>query len=168
MQSLIIVGIVVGIPLIAGIAFRVHAALLFMAVATGALLQQTVGESTALALAAFIKDGPVEMVANIGLIVLPVILTLVFLRKSMKKKEVLLQVVPLVAASLALAAVLMPFLPAGTEDALRSVPSGALLVQSLDVTVAVAAVLNLMLAWRSFHHKDEDAQGKHFLGKKSH
>jgi hypothetical protein len=163
MNALIIVGVVAGLPVLLALVFRVSSAMVFLSVATGALLQRTLHDSTTLALAALVKDGPVSDIANGLLLGLPVVLTLLFLRKSMPKKEVLLHLLPLVAAGAALGALVLPLLSSQMVTVLKASSYGQGFVQSADVIVAVAAGLNLALAWRVYRHKGESSKhhGKH-------
>jgi hypothetical protein len=163
MDALIIVGAAAGVPVLAALVLRVSAVMIFLSIATGALLQRTLHDSTTLALAAIVKEGPVSDIANGILLGLPVILTLLFLRKSMPRKEILLHVVPLIAAGAALGALVVPLLSEQLIASVKATPYGQAFVQSADVVVAVAAGLNLALAWRTYRHKSDHSKhhGKH-------
>lgn len=160
MIPLIVIAAIVAVPILWALFWRVNSVLLFLSIATGSLLQHTLGESVALAITTFYKDGPVELIANVGLIALPVVLTLLLLRRSMKGSGVLLQILPLIAAGAALGALILPLLPSDFQTEVYKNPGGDIIRQSLDVVVAVAAALNLSLAWRVYRHREGKA-GKH-------
>jgi hypothetical protein len=160
MMPLVLIGAIAGLPILLGLFLRVNAALLFLSVAAGALLQRAMGDSTELAMATFLRDAPVSYIADIGLLVLPVVLTILFLRKSAKKSQVLLQLLPLVTVGLAFAALLLPLLPPHTQSEIYGLSFGSVVKQSQDLIIAVAVVLNLLLAFRVFRH-EESPKGKH-------
>jgi hypothetical protein len=161
MVPLVLIIAVASLPILLAIIFRVSSVMLFFAIATGALLQRSIGESTALALAATFKHGPVNYIANIGLLILPVVLTLLFLRKSAKSSHFLLQLVPLIAADCALTVLLVPLLPGNLQQQIYDLRYGNLVKQSQDLVVMIAAVLNLLLAFRIYRHQEHAKHGKH-------
>lgn len=162
MMPLVLIGVIIGLPILLALFLRINAVLLFFAMVSGVLLQRIIGKSTELALAAVAKDAPVNYIANIGLVVLPVLLTVVFLRKSAKKSQVLLQIVPLLIAGLAFGALLVPLLPDATEAQIYAIDSfGPVFRQSQDLIVAVAVAVNLLLAFHIYRHKEDPKHGKH-------
>ena len=158
-MPLVLICALAALPVLLTLVFRVNAVMVFLAVATGSLLERAVGDSLALVLNMAIRNGSVDYIAHIGLLILPSLLTLFFLRKSAKHALFLLQLLPLVAACLALTVLLLPLLPADFQTQVYAQEPGKIARQSSDVIVAVAATLNLLLAWRIYAHKD--GHGKH-------
>jgi hypothetical protein len=156
----VVIAAVATVPVLWSLFTRVNSVLLFLSVATGSLLQHSLGPSVSLAIATFYKDGPTDLIANIGLVCLPVLITMFLLRKSMKGTGVVLQIVPLMATGAALAALLLPLLPDAFREGVYDNPGGNVIRQSLDLVVAVAAGLNLLLAFSIYRHR-EGKHGKH-------
>lgn len=148
------------VPLLLAFVFRVNSVMLFLSLACGSLLQKTLGESTSLALWSIVKNGPIDEISNLILLGLPVLMTLVISRKTMRHSGVFLQLVPLIATCAAAAMLALPLLSPGIIGALYAGPFGKELKQSQDVVIALAAVLNLMLAWRVYRYHDHSKHGK--------
>jgi hypothetical protein len=161
MMPLVLFCAIVGLPIILGLLLRINSALLFLALASGALLQQALGDSTELALATVVKDAPVSVIADIGLLVLPLVLTLLFLRKSARKSQVLLQVLPLVAVGAAFAALLVPLFPSAMQSQIYGLSFGSVIRQSQDLVIAIAVGLNLLFAFKAFKYHEDSKHGKH-------
>lgn len=147
-------------PVLAALVLRVNAALLFMSIAVGALLEQTLGDSTAFTLTTLVHIAHNDEVARIGLLALPIVLTLLFLRKTAKRRDMLLQLLPLLLCGAALAAIVLPLLTPGIRGAVAISRYSLVIDQSQDLVVAAAAAINMMLAWRSFRHREESHRSK--------
>lgn len=161
-MPLVLIGVIIGLPVLLALFLRINAVLLFLAMASGALLQRFIGDSTELALAAVVKDAPVEYISAIGLLVLPVVLTIVFLRKSAKKSQVLVQLVPLLIAGIAYGALMTPVLPSQMQLQIYQIPTfGPIFRQSQDLIVTVAVSINLLLAFHIFRYKEDPKHSKH-------
>lgn len=161
-EHMIVLGVALA-PAVLGLVLRVNSVLVFLSVVSGYLLQQTLGDSAGLTISSLSKSSQSDMIANIGLLFLPVILTLIIARKTLKASNVLFQLLPLVLASGTGAAFLLPL----TSDLFRvqaySGVVGAQIYSAADVVVAAAAILNLLLAWRLYRQADEHKHhGKNF------
>lgn len=154
-MPLIILGAVVGLPILLALALRVNAIMVFMSVAAGAMLQRALGDSLSLTLSMIMRDGPTEMVADLTLLSLPVVLTLIILRKTMSPAGVLLQIVPLIATGAAFGALTIPLLPIDLQSQIYDVEFGAIIKQSQDVAIGAAVVCNMLLAWRMLRRHDD-------------
>lgn len=154
---LIFVGVAL-LPVVLAFALGVGSVMVFLAVAAGVLLQQRLGESTTLALAAVVKNGPVDMIAALALLVLPLLLTVLFLRKSTKPRKLFVQLVPLLFTGCTFAFGVFAQLDATLQAQFRAERIGANLLQAADVLVALAIAMNLAWAWHAYRHK---ADSKH-------
>ena len=162
MMPLVLVSVIIGLPILLALFLRINAVLLFLAMASGALLERFIGDSTGLALAAVVKDAPVEYISSIGLLVLPVVLTVVFLRKSAKKSQVLLQLVPLLLAGIAYGALMVPLLPSATQLQIYQIDTfGPIFRQSQNLVIAVAVTANLLLAFHIYRYKEDPKHNKY-------
>jgi hypothetical protein len=161
MVPLIILSAVIGLPILLALILRVNAIMLFMSVAAGAMLQRALGDSLSLTLSMAIRDAPTAMIANITLLSLPVLLTIIILRKTMSPAGALLQIIPLIATGAAFGALMVPLLPIELQNQVYQVEYGAVVKQSQDVAVGAAVVFNMLLAWRMLRRHEDSKHGHH-------
>lgn len=161
MTPLVVVGIGIVVFTIAMVVLRVSSIFLLLAVIVGVTLQSTLGESTEFALAAMLKSGPIHGISQAFLLGLPVALTVMLLRKSMSRSGLFLYLLPLLLASAALGIYVVHLLSGQVQDGIYTSPGGAQFRQAEDLIIALAGVLNLMLAWRVYRHRDDSKHGKH-------
>lgn len=159
MTADIILALIVGVPILLALLFRVSAPLVLLSLAGGVLLQQAMSDSAILAVSGFVGD-QAEVVANLGLVWAPLLMTFFFGRKTYPHGSVGLQIIPLATASIAGAVFAIPFMTEGTRVAITDGFFGDVLRQIEDLIVLVAVLLNLMLAWRIFKHKTDTGKGK--------
>ncbi len=143
MNELLVLGIVVAGLWAVFMWQRVPAVLLFLSVLIGQLLATEVNnDAYTLAISTGKVDNP--SVIQIGLLVLPVILTIVLLRHKLARSRLAIEAIPLlfVAASLVLfAAPLIPSLQTAVDAALSNFATYRSLI------FATASVSILILAW---------------------
>jgi hypothetical protein len=164
MDPLIIAGALAGVPILLALVFRVSAVFVFLSVAAGGLLVNVVGDDASLAAGMWVRNNQhTQMITSFALLLVPVALTLLFMRKTLPRSKFLLHLIPLAATGLALTVLALPILPSGMEQQLFSNRYGDMLKDAQDVIVAAAAVLTLALAWATYRHKEEKASkhGKH-------
>lgn len=159
MDAFIIVGLIVGVPFVLALIFRVSAVMLFLSVAIGSLLVRHFGDDASVVLGSFIQTANVEQITNIGLQLLPVALTLLFLRRSVSPGQFVLHVVPLVLSSAALGMLALPLLSAGIQGAFYNTSLGTAVKPSDDVIIGAASLSVLLLAWMAKPHHSK--HGKH-------
>lgn len=160
-MPIMFIALAAGLPVLFALIFRVHAVMVFLAIAIGSLLEKSVGDSAELALAMVIRNNMVEPIAHVSLLVLPLLITLFFLRKTAKKSQLLLQLLPLIASSLMLMVLVLALLPVELLRQVQGQAIGMVAHQSTDVVISIASTLNLLLAWQSFHHKKAEKHAKH-------
>lgn len=161
MTPLIVLALLVGTPVVLAILLRVSSVFLYLAVAAGAFLASSVGDDVVFALETFIRGANASFGIKLTMIGIPVALTLYFLRKTMPSTQFLLQILPLVATGLFLAVVAFNEFSSGLQGSIKADPIGNAFYQASDLIVAVAALLNLFLAWRAYRHKPKHGHKKH-------
>lgn len=149
MIPLIIIGGVALLPILLGLVFRVHALYVFVSICVGYFLQFALSDDVDLALATIIRGSNSILVARFVLLGLPIVLTMFFLRRT-AGKGMLFQLVPLILSGLLLAAIVLPLLPPGTEQAVYDSPYGGNIKGAQDLVLAAAAVSNLLMTWILF------------------
>lgn len=160
MTPLLIITAIAAAPVLLAIFLGVNSVLLFLSVAVGIILQSTLTDSAGLALAAFTQQ-TTNTPASIGLIVAPVLLTLIFLRRSAKAGAVVLQLIPLVLTGAMFGYVMLGVIGDPLRSQVYDSQFGVTIKQASDVVIATAAGVNLLLAWRLYRVKLDAKHGKH-------
>jgi hypothetical protein len=152
-----IIGAVALVPVIFALIFRLHALYLFVSICVGYFLQLALSDDVDLVFATIIRGSNSMIFARFVLLGLPIVLTIVFLRKTAGRSQ-LFQLVPLIFSGLLLAAITLPLLPPGTEQAIFDSVYGSNIRGAQDLVMSAAVVSNLLLMWTLFKHP---AKGKH-------
>lgn len=160
MSPLVLVGIAIVVATVVMVILRVSSIFLLLSVIVGVTLQSTLGESTEFALSAIIKSGPIHDISQAFLLLLPVVLTSMLLRKSMSRSGLFLYLLPLVLACAALGIYVIHLLSGTLQDAIYTSAGGSQFRQAEDLIIALAGVLNLMLAWRVYRFRDDHKRSK--------
>jgi hypothetical protein len=157
MIPLVVIGAVVLAPILFALIFRTHALYVFASICVGYFLQFALSDDVDLVFATIIKGSNSMVIARFALLGLPILLTLFVLRKTVGK-SLLFQIVPLIFSGLFLAALTLPLLPPGIEQAIYDSAYGGNIRGAQDLVIAAAVVSNLVLMWTLFKHR---GKGKH-------
>lgn len=159
--DLILLAVIVVLPIVLAILLRVSAVFVYFGIAAGALIVGSIGDDVAFALETFFKGANANSAVNLALLAIPLALTLYFLRKSMHASQFILQIVPLVACGLMLAAFALPELSPGIQGSIKSSDLGNVFYQATDIIIAGASVLTLLLTWVIYRYKPSHHHKKH-------
>ncbi len=149
MTSLIILAAIAGLTILAALFFRVNSMLLFTSVAVGDLLVRYMGENATLVVSGVYQGAHNDVMAKLGLLFLPVALTLVFGRHSLSKAKAVLHIVPIVATGIVLALLVLVQLPGGFQHNVYTSAFGTVIKENQDLAIAGAGVASLLVAWIS-------------------
>jgi len=141
---------------------RTNAAVVFFSVCAGSVLATQLGSDASLLSSAVIKDGDVnKSIAYIALIMLPAVLSAIFLRGSISSSQSFFNAFPALAVGLLLALLVIPQLPESlSADVLSSSAWGTL--QEFQPIILVGGVISsVLLLWVTHRHG-----GKHKKKKK--
>lgn len=158
MIPLIIIGALAFVPVLLALIFRVNAVFLFVSACIGYFLQFALSDDVDLALAVIIRGSNAVIVAQLTLFLVPILLTLFFLKKSAGRIQ-LFQLAPLVMTGLFIAVLALPLLPPVTQQAIYDSAYGGNIKGAQDLVIAAASVSNLLLVWSMFKHGK--AHGRH-------
>ncbi len=147
MTSLIILAAIAAATIGGALFFRVNSILLFTSVAVGDLLVRYMGEDATLVVSSAYRGNHDEVIAKLGLLVLPLILTLFFGRHSFSKAKVVLHFIPIVATGIVLSLLVLGLLPGGFQHDVYSWKYGYIIQQNQDLAIAAAGVASLIVAW---------------------
>ena len=160
MESLVILAVIAGLPILLGLLLRVSAVFLFASIAAGSLLVTYMGDDASLALGMMVRGQDTNLIAQLILLLLPVGLTFLLLRKTMPRSKLLLHVPAVVMSGLALAALALPLLDAAAQEKIYANEYGNMLRESQDIIVGAAAVVVLLLMWVTYRHKEDKKHKK--------
>ncbi|GAC1387625.1 MAG: hypothetical protein NVS1B7_0310 [Candidatus Saccharimonadales bacterium] len=145
MTPLIAIAAIAGGLLLISLATRINGIFLFVALATGELLSHYIGNSAGLVLSGFIKGGRADVVGGIFLLWAPIVLTILFLRKSLPQSSLLFQFSPIALTSAATALITLQMLPTAFQHSVYATAVGAQISKSQDVVIAGAGVATFLL-----------------------
>lgn len=161
MDALIALAALAAVPVLAGLFLRVNALYVFMSVAAGNLFVHYIADDASLALSMFVKSAHSNQIAQFGVLLAPVVVSFLLLRKTLPKSKFLLHVPLLVANGIALAALAIPLLDSQAQEKVFANQYGNMLRESQDVAVAAAAGLALVLLWTTKRHKPDKKKKHH-------
>lgn len=161
MPPLILLAIITGSPLVLAVLLRVKPLYLFVSIVTGYFWAQFLGDSGELVLRSFIQVPHPEVTIRLVLLLAPVILTLLLMRKTLSASALPFQFILLVTDSFLLATFLMPLLTPGIQGTIYQTNAGGIFRQSHDVAIAAVAGVHLLVMFlmRPKHHGKRG--GKH-------
>lgn len=166
MDPQLLLGGIVLLPVVLLLFFRVNATLVFLSLCLGAVLVQFVAGDTT-AFIDFLSDETNEQVTQdaikIGLLLLPVILTTVFMIRTVKgRTKLFLNVLPAVGVGLLGALLIVPLLPPDLSDEIVHSPLWSEVERSQSLIVGASAMVCLFVLWlqrpKTGH---DDKHGKH-------
>src|SRR3954464_13344246 len=103
MTSLFILAGIAGATILLALFLRVNSIVLFTSVAVGDLLMRYMGENATLVVASAYRGNNGDVFAKLGLLLIPVVLTLLFSRHSVSRAKTILHLVPIIATGIVLA-----------------------------------------------------------------
>ena len=160
MPPLVLLAAIFGLPLLIVVLLRIKPLYLFASIVTGYFWVQFLGDSAELTLRSLANISHPDVVIRVGLLFVPFVLTLLFMRKTLPVGALPFQFILLVADSLLLAGFLVPLLTPGTQGAIYQTHVGSIFHQAHDVTIAGVAALNLIVMYLTRPHHEGKGHGK--------
>lgn len=147
MTGYIILGVVLGLPLLLGLLFRVNTPHLFFSLMAGELLARYFGDDAERFISALSRNHTAGAYGEAAVLILPVVLTALLLKGTMSKGRVVLQLVPLAITGVVLAAFLLPILPDAVQNHVRELEIGRRLLDRSDLIVGIVVLFQLVTLW---------------------
>jgi hypothetical protein len=138
--------LLIGGPALLLMVLRANASLVFLSTCLGAVLLQLVGNDANDFFGMFLP-GVSGNNLQIGLLLLPVILTTVFMVKSIDGAKILFNILPALGTGFLLSLLLVPLLPGGESYALEHSESWQIVQQLQAGVVGATALLCLLSLW---------------------
>lgn len=142
-----VLGTLLGLPLLLGLIFRVSTSHLFFSLMAGELLARYFGEDVGMVASSASRNQAVADYAEAVVIILPLILTALFLKGSLSKGKVIFHFAPLLVTGVVLAAFMLPELPAAAQEQVKSIEAGRQLLSMSDVIIGAVVFLQLISLW---------------------
>ena len=148
--------LLIGGPALLLMLLRANAALVFLSTCLGAVLLQLVGTDANDFFGMFLPSLSGNNL-QIALLLLPVILTSVFMIKSVEGGKLLFNLLPTIGTGFLLSLLLVPLLPGGESYALQHSQSWEAIQKLQALAIGASALICLLFLWmqRPKHH------GKH-------
>lgn len=154
MSSEVILGGVVVIPVAVLMLLRINAALVFLSLCLGDVLVQFIANDASSFLTTFSGSHTVTLVTTsnsnvkIGLLLLPVVLTALFMIRTVQgTPRLLLNALPAAGVGLLGALLIVPLLPPGTAHDIISSSLWSDVQRSQGLIVGLSAVVCLLVLW---------------------
>jgi hypothetical protein len=159
MQAYILLGALLGLPLLIGLFFRVSVAHLFLALLCGDLLQRYFTYDAQSALSMVVRNQVVLQYVGLAILILPMLLTAIFLRHTLSKGGVILHAIPLIISGVVFAAFAAQLLPGGLKSQLSTNHYGKMLEDSTQIIIGAMVGLQLITLW--LFNRAHEKNGKH-------
>jgi len=164
-MPLVVLGILIGLPLLLSFVLRVNAGVLFLALCTGSVLVDFVSNDAIQIANSFFSHNNgtvINSVIQLALLLLPAVLTIVFMRRSMTGAKTLINILPAVASGLLTALLAVPLLSAGTQHNIMASQAWSILEQFQSLIIGAGAFVSLLVLWSSKpKHDKKDKKHKH-------
>ena len=160
MQLAILCGIVI-LPLALLILLRTNAAVAFFALCSGAVLQNYTTRDVLSKVNTSLADSLSSPYASILIILLPFILAVLLLLKTVKKSKISLHIVPAVCTGLVALALITPYFPTGSTFATISKQEAYIHIHDYQAAVIVVGILSSLLIFALKRPKKEDKKHAH-------
>ena len=147
MAAAILFGIL-GIPLLLMTLLRVNALLVLLSVCLGNVLVEYVGSQAAEFFNLFLpKTMTSTRTVSLALVLIPVVLTMIFMIRSVKNNRLVINLLPALAASFLLLFTIKPLLPPDLVKEIISSPFWSPIDQAQELIVSVGALVCLFFLW---------------------
>lgn len=147
MQNIILV-LAIAIPVVLLILLRTSASIVFLSLCAGALLVTFVGPEAGLVGSAVGNNSRVvDQYSQVALLLLPAILSAIFLTKSMRGPKGILNILPAIAVGLVGVLLAVPLLPSGPQHAITNLHGWWLLDHNKQLIVIGSVMVSLIILW---------------------
>jgi len=115
MDATLVLALIATLPIALTIFLRSNAAIIFFALCAGSVLERYVSDSATLVANSVGSRSNTDSFVHLGLLVLPALIAVLMLRKSIKPSKTVINAFPAVAVGLTGALLAVPILPGGLQ-----------------------------------------------------
>lgn len=161
MPPLILLAILAGLPLLLTVVLRVKPLYVFVSIVCGYFWADLLGDPVELMLRSLIRVSHLDVMVRVALLLIPLVVTLFLLRKSLSTAALPFQFILLLADSILIVTLLLPLLTTGVQVTIYATHAGNVFRQAHEILIAGVAGLHVLVMWimRPRHH--DDGHGKH-------
>jgi hypothetical protein len=134
-------------PLMLGLLFRVSTSHLFLALLSSELLERYFADDAKLVLEATVAQDWILEYVGLVILVLPMVLTAIFLRRTLSRGKTILHIIPLAISGVVFAAFAVVLLPGALLAQLEANHYGRMLLGATDLIIGVMIFLHLISMW---------------------
>ena len=158
-MPLIVLGVLIGLPLLLTFVLRVNAGVIFLALCAGSVISQFVSNDVVQIVNSILpRSGDTTgSVIQLLLLLLPAGLTILFMRRSITGAKTLINILPAAGSGLLTALLAVPLLSAGTRYNIMASQAWSVLQQFQSLIIGAGAFVSLLVLWSSKpkHGKDK-------------
>lgn len=165
--SLITLIAIIAVPVILIMVLRINAALVFLSLCLGSVLTRYVADDAGFVMTLAAKNTPsagsvTTSTIKLALLLLPVVLTAVFMIRTVRGSKLVLNFLPALGVGLLGALMAVPFLPPGTAANITSSELWRQVNNAQSLIVGASALLCLFVLWLQRPKTGgEEKHGKH-------
>jgi hypothetical protein len=161
MEPITLLGIIVGIPIVLILLLRSNGAIVFLSLCAGSVLVRYVGSDALNVVSGRVSENNLPSIVQIGLLLLPALLSLLLLRKSVPSSKLIFNALAAVAVGLVTAILLVPLLPGGVQANITNNSLWAKSGQYQSGIIAAGSLIALITLWLTHHGKGRHHHKKH-------
>jgi hypothetical protein len=151
----------IAIPVVLILLLRSNGAIVFLSLCAGALLVRFVGnEASLVGSAVGNNSSTVSQYFQLSLLLLPVVLSTIFMRKTMTGPKMLFNIPAALAVGAVGVLLAVPLLPAGPQATITGLNGWTLLQRSKEIVVIAGVVASLVVLWITTP-RNQEAHKKH-------
>ena len=158
MNPLILMAVITAVPVVLMLILKTRAALVFMALCAGSVLATFASKATLDLVQSFYSNYSftAESIVLIVLLVLPALLTIIFLRRTVTGATFMLNLLPTILTGVVTLLLVVPLLPPGVRYSIFRTNIWTQIVQYQGVIVGLAVFLSCIQLWsgsKALKHK---------------
>ncbi len=163
MLPLIILISLLVVPVLIIMLFRSNAAIVFLALCAGIVLQQFMGANATLVLQAAVPHSSIiyQKILTLTLLLLPALVAIVRLRKKVTGLRLVLNILPALLTAAVMAIVIVPVLSDITRQNVMHTRLWSILDGANDLLVGGGVLLSMLLLKPKAHKEKDGKHGKH-------
>ena len=162
MIPLVVIGLLVALPVLLIFLLRANGAVVLMALCAGSVAQRFVGSDASTILNSFTSKNSIgtNTTAQLILLFLPALLTILLLRKGISRGKALLNLLPAAGTGALSAFLAVPLLPAGLRFNIIHTSAWAQVTQYQSTVVGAALLISFLLLWMTYPKLGKDKHKK--------
>jgi len=162
MIPLVVIALLIGLPIALIFWLRANGAVVLMTLCAGSVLQRFVGSDAATILGSFTSKNNqgINTAAQLILLFLPALLTVLLLRKSISGSKAMVNLLPAAGTGVLSVLLAVPLLPAGLRHNVVRASAWTQITQYQSAVVGAAMLVGFLLLWMTHPKPGKDKHKK--------